>query len=629
MSTTKKEETFYLGFTMAGAVSAGSYTGGILDYLFEVLNKWEKAKEGKLEGINKEDVPSHNVVIDAMGGTSAGGMTTSMATLYAIKNEINPITDDEAERELGKETGNILYDSWVNLIDENDSSTIEKALTNDDIKRTGTLRSFLNSDFINEIASKAFKLDGAPTTNPVDNLPSYISKDLELLISHTMLRGIPLEVSFSNNSTLQTPPSHSSYEHFLMSHFKLNNGNPVNENNYMWLNPYNKAAANKLMKATIATGAFPIGLNYLEFDNEHFGNEYLKTMLSRLITKNMGEESPKIKNKIAWKDSVLNNYKSMSVDGGAINNEPYSEVISLLKNKRKRSTVKINGQEYQKYGMVMIDPFPDFHQKNKAYKAPKDLLGVIPLIIKTLWNQSKIKRSEMIEQFNDKAYRGVIFPMKHMVKDGESIGLYDEPLATGMMGGFSGFLDIKFRHHDFFLGRNNARNFIRAFLSLPYNDGSNGKEKIIHPVHRSWTKNQVDKFIIILNGETYLPIIPDMNMLINDVDSKAESLKYTIPDTPQIKKEDLFKLKKPLKNRINAIISILLSSSKKDNQSCWRKALKAIPKWIGRGILRLGRKWAASYGSKKAINYLYDELGKAGFIEGYNQAGSVDFEVNI
>ena len=44
-----ENDTFYLGLTMAGAVSAGAYTGGVLDYIFEVLDKWEKAKTGELQ----------------------------------------------------------------------------------------------------------------------------------------------------------------------------------------------------------------------------------------------------------------------------------------------------------------------------------------------------------------------------------------------------------------------------------------------------------------------------------------------------------------------------------------------------------------------------------------------------
>ena len=42
------DDEFHLGITMAGAVSAGCYTGGVMDYLFELLDLWEKAKTGVL-----------------------------------------------------------------------------------------------------------------------------------------------------------------------------------------------------------------------------------------------------------------------------------------------------------------------------------------------------------------------------------------------------------------------------------------------------------------------------------------------------------------------------------------------------------------------------------------------------
>ena len=129
-----REDTFNLGLTMAGAVSAGAYTGGVLDYLFEVLDKWEKAKTGdlKIDGYNKEDIPKHKVSIDVMGGTSAGGMTTIMTALYAIKGIINPVTSKESGT-AGGVKNNLFYDSWVNLDDEESDLTFDKALKTNDI----------------------------------------------------------------------------------------------------------------------------------------------------------------------------------------------------------------------------------------------------------------------------------------------------------------------------------------------------------------------------------------------------------------------------------------------------------------------------------------------------------------
>ena len=41
---------------MAGAISAGAYTAGVMDYLFEALESWQKAKDLDLPG-----VPKHNI----------------------------------------------------------------------------------------------------------------------------------------------------------------------------------------------------------------------------------------------------------------------------------------------------------------------------------------------------------------------------------------------------------------------------------------------------------------------------------------------------------------------------------------------------------------------------------------
>ena len=45
MSTTwNNDGTFHLGINVAGAVSAGAYTAGVLDFLTEALEQWYVAK---------------------------------------------------------------------------------------------------------------------------------------------------------------------------------------------------------------------------------------------------------------------------------------------------------------------------------------------------------------------------------------------------------------------------------------------------------------------------------------------------------------------------------------------------------------------------------------------------------
>src|SRR5450631_393117 len=75
-----KGATFYIGLCMAGAVSAGAYTAGVIDFLLEALENWEKHR-------GETGVPDHLVKIPIMGGASAGGMTAIM-TAGALNNPI-------------------------------------------------------------------------------------------------------------------------------------------------------------------------------------------------------------------------------------------------------------------------------------------------------------------------------------------------------------------------------------------------------------------------------------------------------------------------------------------------------------------------------------------------------------
>ena len=54
---------FAIGLTMTGAISAGTYTAGVLDFLLEALDQWEAAKAGELPPDERGRVPWHDVVI--------------------------------------------------------------------------------------------------------------------------------------------------------------------------------------------------------------------------------------------------------------------------------------------------------------------------------------------------------------------------------------------------------------------------------------------------------------------------------------------------------------------------------------------------------------------------------------
>src|SRR5262245_7948469 len=98
---------YELGLVMAGAISGGAYTAGVVDFLLEALDAWENAKGAR------EAVPAHSVKIRVMTGASAGAMTTALTGL-AFFSDVTPVRDVQKPPDRKR---NRLYDSWVRQVD--------------------------------------------------------------------------------------------------------------------------------------------------------------------------------------------------------------------------------------------------------------------------------------------------------------------------------------------------------------------------------------------------------------------------------------------------------------------------------------------------------------------------------
>ncbi|MFN4091104.1 MAG: hypothetical protein ACK4QW_18945, partial [Alphaproteobacteria bacterium] len=69
-----RTDEFHIGLCMAGAISAGAYTAGVVDFLVQALDEWEKARRE-----TPDAVPLHRVVVPVVTGASAGGITGALA----------------------------------------------------------------------------------------------------------------------------------------------------------------------------------------------------------------------------------------------------------------------------------------------------------------------------------------------------------------------------------------------------------------------------------------------------------------------------------------------------------------------------------------------------------------------
>ncbi|NUY79474.1 patatin-like phospholipase family protein [Flavobacterium sp. MAH-1] len=171
---------FRIGLCMAGAVSAGAYTAGVMDYLLEALEDWEKRR-------GQSGVPTHQVTIPIMGGASAGGMT-AMLTASTIRKEITPVTIPEKDKLLDEHPENKLYNSWVDLTHRD---MFPKMLDTSDIDG-GKIVSLLNSKFIDEVAEKML---GA-NSGELRKTPTYFESPVKVFTTLSNLGGFHYNVDF-------------------------------------------------------------------------------------------------------------------------------------------------------------------------------------------------------------------------------------------------------------------------------------------------------------------------------------------------------------------------------------------------------------------------------------------------
>ncbi|WP_179019664.1 patatin-like phospholipase family protein [Winogradskyella forsetii] len=565
-------QTFYLGLSMAGAVSAGAYTAGFIDYLLEALSEWEKAKQQQANNPNS-NIPNHKVVIDALGGASAGGMVGMIATLALYSGNWTPV-----KKVSNKKTGNILYDSWVFLDDDlslysekgSGKGTFEKMLDTSDIDPEAGAPSLLNSTPIDAIAERVF--NELPKDSGIDKLPEFISKDLRLLITLTSLRPLDYKVKLSRlkSKFLDETPSHRVSSHDVLAHFKLDYDDTKDSGLYLPFHPHHLDSRNFLIKVTKATGAFPIGLKPRYFDDE-FSTRYLNNSLK--IRKSLIEDLD-----ILIDEGATPNFQFTAIDGGTINNEPFDEVLRHLIKKHGAPDL-----ENPKFGTLHIDPFPNFLDPelvdNINYKV-SSIMGILGALVPTILNQARYKQTDT---YGVGLFKLMSFPRK--LKSGKMEIRAHPPLATGAIEGFGGFLDIKFRQHDFFLGRDNARNFLRGilFLECDKDDPDNLFYGVSDAAIAEFKRNvkQDDG-----SEKVYMPIIPDLSKIEGD----TNPTRYEVEEFPKFNKDAFRKLEKPMRARVKAILKAELNGK--------------IESWWLRQVVRMFRGSIAKKITKIAMTHM-------------------------
>jgi hypothetical protein len=483
------EPCFNIGIAMAGAVSGGAYSAGVLDFLMEALNEWQKQKDDP-----NADVPRHVVFISAVSGTSAGGITAALglASLAAGIGSVEEPSVDPASPPIRRVLPP-LYDVWVKKlrlfgsrevpVDAQARRSNPTMLDTGDIKPGLLPDSVLNSDVLTQIARESLI-----SIDPKGQRYAFFTNPTHLFLTHTNLDGIPYPIEFAEGGKY-TMMLHEGRAHFAVSGLGsrefpqecrwLDNwgdgGEPLNLDDLAKLKgaPSDQPLPNpfeSLAQATLTTSAFPFG----------FSARPISLETAKMRSRAMTFEAPSLPRAPAKRgretlaaEEEIKRSTFVCIDGGALNNEPFDLVRWTIRNLDESQNSRDPATASR--AVILIAPFPPAAVSDLKLLAldKRDLsMSFIGMsLLPALMNQARFKVSDLVAAADPKVYsRYLISPSRPGA--GEIISPSGEDakvipvLASNQLYAFAGFLDEQFREHDFQLGRRNCQQFLRAHFVL-------------------------------------------------------------------------------------------------------------------------------------------------------------------
>lgn len=437
------DNIYRLGITLAGAVSAGAYSAGVLDFLREALDAWEEAKRQGIDSAGRK-VPTHTVRVQALSGTSAGAMCAAM--FVGSLGRSRPAQENPAPF-----AGSPLYDAWVRQVD------ILPMLDDADLVADDSLRALLNCRDLDRIGDETLQ----PWTLSPFTAHPWLAEDADLFLCTTSLRGIPYEVrAYANQAA--APYGMSLHAGVLRYRLQVHT-DPAGITDAIPLATDSPAAHwDHLRNTALASGAFPLALRPRVVSTPRSmiaGRRWEVPDEAGRHFSTPGEIDARI-------PDGVEDFVSVCVDGGAINNEPveYTRMSLALASPPKNDGTPDGGirrlprdLDKTQASTLLIDPFPDTVDFDKTYHpdGKDDLLSVITALVPALLDQASFKTDELVLAAKvGIGSRYLISPCRPNRAAGQP------DLACGPLGGFLGFIHEGFRHHDYLLGRLNCQRFL-------------------------------------------------------------------------------------------------------------------------------------------------------------------------
>jgi len=447
--TEEKMPAFRIGLAMAGAVSAGAYTAGVLDFLFEALDAWYEART------RGAAVPRHDVALEVASGASAGAMCTALLAVLLPQRfpHVRIAADGSASAEGGADPArNPLYDAWVRRIG------IEPLLDTADLA-LGRLDALLNCEVIDHILRDSLAWQGPPQPRP------WVSRPFTVRFTLGNLRGVPYKIDFlgARRVNEEAMVEHADYREFRIGRSA---DGQLAAGALEALSGDDAAGWRELGEAAVASGAFPlflrprlIGRQRQDYDARHFVQSSLDSGQPRAIEP-------------AWLAPEPQPYEFAAVDGGVFNNEPFELARAVLAGGPGRSNPR--SAQQADAAVLMLDPFmgipgngaappifsdPRTGERRLLLPPERQLMPLLDSWVR----QSRFKPADLALAYDETVYsRFVIAPYGSHSPDAAPYWI-----ASGALGGFLGFFHEDFRKHDYQLGRRNCQQFLREHFTLP------------------------------------------------------------------------------------------------------------------------------------------------------------------
>ncbi len=520
--------TFEVGIVMAGAISAGAYTAGVMDFLFEALDAWESAKE------RNDDVPNHKVVLRIISGASAGGINGAIAAV-AARHAFPHIRVNSSEDE---RANNPFYRSWVSDV------KIDDFLNLSDLESDAPIKSFLNCSKLTDLANRIVTWS-PPGGSQTDR--KWLGDGFRLSLTLSNVSGVEYMVRFVNpNDNYHEMVMHKDHISFFVDVGDGGKGPPdhilLGQRIPFQTNPESDLKWTSLGISALATGAFPIALEPREIWRNVHDYDYRYAYIDE------EDDNKKIYAKPWIRKQPSHPFKFYSIDGGTFNNEPFDIARTALAGSEGRNPR--NGEDADR-AVLMIDPF--VNPRGGDVDAPPDgsIMGVVSRVLGMFTGQNRFKQFDLtLASASDVYSRFLIAPAGEDDAGEPVIG--DDAMACSRLGGFFGFFHEAYRRHNFFLGRSNCQKFLQNWFVLP-NDNKFFKDQdptVLEP-YKGTRRG-------IRHDPVHYQIIP----LVGRLNSNSPTFDEALDPWPRgkITEADRDSLKEKIKDRIKKALPALIDS---------------------------------------------------------------------